>query len=77
MASISSQSGVVMETFIPCFSIYVNEIAQRAYAENFGTQAAAVAFAEKNLRSFVIRRSAYRVNREIYRGMVVYSKGVA
>lgn len=63
-----------METFVPCFSVYVNETAQREYAANFGTQAAAVAFAEKNLRRFVIRRSVYRINREIYRGMVVYSK---
>lgn len=61
--------------FVPCYSIYRNEVDSRAFAANFSTQAVAIAFAKKNnLRSFVIRRSAWRINREFYRGMIVYSK---
>lgn len=64
-----------MENFVPCYSIYTSETAQRAYAENFLTNAAAVAFAEKTLKKFVIRRSMRCAHREIYRGMIVHTKG--
>ena len=60
--------------FVPTFAIYVSETAQRAVAEGFTTNAAAVDYATRTLRKYVIRRSFWRINREYARGFITHTQ---
>lgn len=61
--------------FVPSFSVFASETAQRTLFAGLGTLQAAVQAAESlGMRTFVIRRSRWTVMGENFLGMVVHTK---
>lgn len=70
----SPVAALAMDTFVPCYSVYTTELAQKPVFEALRTSDGAKQYAHgSKLRRFVIRRSYRAGNREMLRGQIVYT----